>query len=282
MKSKKFTILIIPELEGKRHSFKLTMNAFRMGLAGVGVLAIFFVIIIITWGSMMKRASIADRLAEENAKYEQERQRVIDLETRVKQLQQFEDQIRRVLGSDYRAESPPSAQRYDESREGALSSTETTPDTAQIAATPVAIPRSLTQFADQSIVRGTGTPSLWPVVGFISRGFEWNPIVPDRSHSGVDIAGKEGAVIRATADGIVIWSGWSARYGNLLIIAHSSGYYSVYGHNQVILVQSRQRVERGEPICLLGNTGQSTAPHLHFEVWFGNQPIDPIPLLTSS
>ncbi|MCX6640830.1 MAG: M23 family metallopeptidase [bacterium] len=231
---------------------------------------------------MMRRVSITDRLAEENAKYEQERQRVVDLETRVKQLQQFEDQIRRVLGSDYKPSRAQVTSQISEAlSNGQPENPPVEPSTEPMEAPATASP-TLSQFSDQSIIKGTGIPSLWPVEGFISRGFEWNPIVPDRSHSGIDIAGKEGTVVRAAADGIVVWTGWSAQYGNLVILAHSSGYYSVYGHNQVILVQPRQRVDRGTPICLLGNTGQSTAPHLHFEVWFGNQPIDPIPLLTTS
>ena len=132
------------------------------------------------------------------------------------------------------------------------------------------------------IYQDADIPSRWPVEGFISRGFERNEVVPARSHTGVDIAGKEGEVIKATAGGIVIWCGWSVRYGNMVILAHPSGYFSVYGHNQLVLVEAWQRVERGVPIALLGNTGQSSAPHLHFEIWYGNQPLDPQELLSTS
>jgi murein DD-endopeptidase MepM/ murein hydrolase activator NlpD len=60
---------------------------------------------------------------------------------------------------------------------------------------------------------------------------------------------------------------------------HRSGYISVYGHNEVLLVSLRQQVEQGEPIALLGSSGRSSAPHLHFEVWRAGEPIDPLSLL---
>ena len=122
-------------------------------------------------------------------------------------------------------------------------------------------------------------PSLWPVQGYMSRGFEPDVVVPARSHHGVDLAAAEGTVIKATAGGVVVWSGWSPLYGNLVVLAHAGGYFSVYGHCQTILVDIRARIERGAPIALLGNTGQSSAPHLHFEIWHGNTPLDPVSLL---
>jgi len=122
-------------------------------------------------------------------------------------------------------------------------------------------------------------PSLWPVQGYVSRGFELDPVVPSNSHYGVDFAAAEGTVIKATAGGVVIWTGWSALYGNILVLAHADGYFSVYGHCQMILVSLHNRVERGLPIALLGNSGQSSAPHLHFEIWHGNTALDPANLL---
>lgn len=282
MKNRKVTILIVPDFEGTPHTFKFSVLTLKIGAVIVALGFIFFLVMSFTWGGFSRRARLADRLASENEQYRAEYQRVIELETRLQNLKRFENQIRRALGSDLDldedgwASALPGSSFFD---------------------TPLPLPgnhqsgRSLQPVKVRSTLDHTGIPyvhqdadipSLWPVEGFISRGFDWNDVIPGRSHAGVDIAGKEGEVIKATAGGIVIWCGWSARYGNLVIIAHPTGYFSVYGHNQIILVEPRQRVERGAPIALLGNTGQSSAPHLHFEIWYSNQPLDPLDLLTTS
>ena len=94
-------------------------------------------------------------------------------------------------------------------------------------------------------------------------------------HRGIDIAGTMGDLVKASADGIVVFSGWTYDLGNLVILYHGNGFYTYYGHNQSCLHQRGSFVKKGESIATLGNTGISSAPHLHFEIWKDGISHDP-------
>lgn len=87
-----------------------------------------------------------------------------------------------------------------------------------------------------------------------------------RSHDGIDIAANTGTAIYATEAGQVTYSGWKGGYGNFISISHGGGYTTRYGHASVLLVRSGQKVKKGQMIAKVGSTGNSTGPHLHFEV----------------
>jgi len=97
----------------------------------------------------------------------------------------------------------------------------------------------------------------------------------EEGHMGIDIAADSGTPIRAAADGIVMSAGWKYDLGNEIIIFHGNGFMTVYGHNKLIYVSNREFVEKGQIIALLGNSGESTGPHLHFEIWKNLQPVNP-------
>jgi murein DD-endopeptidase MepM/ murein hydrolase activator NlpD len=127
------------------------------------------------------------------------------------------------------------------------------------------------------------TPSMWPVVGklesgvggrrnpFGGRGFEY--------HEGQDIDAAYGTPVLVAATGRVIIAGWQRGYGNVVYVDHGSGLSTRYGHLSAIDVSVGQTVTRGQTIGLVGSTGRSTGPHLHYEVRINNQPVDPRPYL---
>lgn len=94
-------------------------------------------------------------------------------------------------------------------------------------------------------------------------------------HGGVDIAGKEGAEIKALAAGIVTFADSKGGYGQFIEIKHSNGLTTRYGHNKELLVKQGQVVRKGQTISLLGSSGRSTGPHLHLEVHKNGQAVDP-------
>jgi murein DD-endopeptidase MepM/ murein hydrolase activator NlpD len=121
------------------------------------------------------------------------------------------------------------------------------------------------------------TSSLFdaPVKGIISDKFS-----PDR-HPAVDIVCEKGATIKACLDGVIVYSGYTKEDGYFTILDHGNNYISIYKHNKVNLKQIGQRVQLGDPIAIAGNTGEnSTGPHLHFELWFEQKPIDPQTLMS--
>jgi len=124
---------------------------------------------------------------------------------------------------------------------------------------------------------GTGVPSaagfIWPVDGVVVSGFgmRWG-----RMHEGIDIAASSGTPIRAAASGTVIHAGWLGGYGNLVVIDHGNGLATAYAHASSILVGVGQQVAQGETVSLVGSTGHSSGPHLHFEVRINGVAVDPL------
>ena len=137
-------------------------------------------------------------------------------------------------------------------------------------------------------VAGNNLPSggpgsfSWPVSGTITSPFGWrsNPFggAPE-FHQGLDIGAPTGTTITAAASGTVIMAQYYGGYGNYILIDHGGGYSTGYGHCSAIYVSVGQSVQRGQAIGAVGSTGNSTGPHLHFEVRINGKPVDPAPRL---
>ncbi|MCS7164388.1 MAG: M23 family metallopeptidase [Thermodesulfovibrio sp.] len=126
------------------------------------------------------------------------------------------------------------------------------------------------------------TPIGWPVKGEITSNFgkRQNPKYGyEEIHTGIDISVPSGTEVKATADGIVVFSGYQGRNGNVVVIKHGYGFTTVYAHNKQNLVSVGQKVKRGDVIAISGSTGFTTGPHLHYEVWKNNLPVNPLSYL---
>lgn len=111
-------------------------------------------------------------------------------------------------------------------------------------------------------------------------GIRKDPFSGERTmHKGIDFAGKEGSDVIATGAGVVTWSGSRYGYGNLVEIDHGNGLKTRYGHNATLNVEIGDIVTKGQSIALLGNTGRSTGPHVHFEVIKNGRQVDPLPYI---
>lgn len=110
------------------------------------------------------------------------------------------------------------------------------------------------------------TPSIWPLYGPIASSFGYRYLPWRGFHTGTDISSWYGAPIRATADGVVIWSGWKGGYGKAVMIDHGYGIVTLYGHSSKLAVVVGQRVKKGQIISYVGATGLATGPHVHYEV----------------
>jgi murein DD-endopeptidase MepM/ murein hydrolase activator NlpD len=95
-------------------------------------------------------------------------------------------------------------------------------------------------------------------------------------HKGVDFAGSPGSAVTAVAAGVVTWAGERSGYGKLVEINHGDGFVTRYAHNERTLVQVGETVRRGEPVALMGSTGRSTGPHVHFEVLRNGRQVNPL------
>ena len=119
---------------------------------------------------------------------------------------------------------------------------------------------------------------IWPAKGTLTSRFGMRN---GRKHEGIDIAAPKGTPIHSAADGKVVFSGWGPTgYGKMVIIKHKHHLTTLYAHNSKLLVKKGSRVKQGQKISLMGNTGRSTGPHLHFEVRNDTHPKNPIKYLS--
>lgn len=136
-----------------------------------------------------------------------------------------------------------------------------------------------------SSIKGGGIPYFWPLMVTKQRfasSFGWrkDPFTGQKKwHSGSDFAAAQGSPIVAAADGVVTYSGWRVGYGNLVEIKHENGFFTRYGHCSRAIAKVGDRVDAGDLIALVGSTGRSTGPHLHFEVIKDGNRLNPLPFV---
>jgi len=110
-----------------------------------------------------------------------------------------------------------------------------------------------------------------PLKGIITNEFDLA-----RQHFGIDIVSKQNEAVKAALDGTVIFTGWTVETGHVIGIQHQGKFISIYKHNSVLLKQQGNIVKAGEPIAIVGESGElSTGPHLHFELWYNGTPVNP-------
>jgi murein DD-endopeptidase MepM/ murein hydrolase activator NlpD len=143
---------------------------------------------------------------------------------------------------------------------------------------PFAGPYRATEDGATTATSGSSSASTtgwrWPVSGVISKAFSRSS-VPGREHHGLDIAAAHGTPVHAARSGQVVFAGKDSVFGQMVLLDHGGNLQSLYGHNSTLRVGAGDRVVAGQEIARVGSTGESSAPHLHFEIRSGGQPIDP-------
>jgi murein DD-endopeptidase MepM/ murein hydrolase activator NlpD len=256
-KTKFFTFLLIPDNEKATKSLKLGTTTLRILIV---VAAVALVLVISGAASYWKVAAVAldyNRLHEENQQLKKNLTRLKDLQTDIDKLKQVDQQLRSSLSGYVTMVEDKNAD----------------PD--------LLMKNGLDQISDPKHDRSifNSIPSEMPLNGFITRGFETTSILSN-AHIGIDIAAEMGSPVKATADGVVVFSDWTFNDGYVIILQHKYNFFSFYKHNMQNLCQKLETVKKGQIIARLGDTGQITSgAHLHFEIWQGTKPIDPIEFL---
>ena len=122
----------------------------------------------------------------------------------------------------------------------------------------------------------TYIPSLIPVNGVVTQEMIQTHESDTKTHYGIDIAVPIGSDILASASGQVVFAGYTTELGNLIVIYHGNEYFTYYGHNESIVVKAYQQVQSGDVIAKSGDTGESSGPHLHYEIWKEGEAVDPL------
>lgn len=254
---RRMTFIVVPH-GGKdlsTRSFEISYRRLRVAATLLVVAAVFFLFVTITWFWMAAQAGRVQVLQREVQHLERERQRVEELARVIARMEAQYQQVRVMLGG-------PEADSIRAAAAAAAAN-----DTVPVDTTATDADAEPADGDPQAML-----PRAWPLEerGYVTRG-----VLPRIGHPGIDIAVRGGSRVLASGGGTVLAAGEDPVYGRFVRIGHDDGYESTYGHVSRVLVAEQERVHRRQVIALSGNTGRSTAPHLHFEIRKDGSPVDP-------
>lgn len=252
-----FSLIVVPHGHGRTRTYNIHYRLFYILVAFLCIGTIAVVIFVATYGRVLMKAREAAQLEHQVIELTRRTEQIGELRRRLAELHAMDLKVRQMLGLDMAAKDSIG-----------LSRTQAVEDVAEGGA----------EGETEQMLRAI--PSFWPVRGYITMGFSIAGGPSDQQyHPGIDIAVPRGTPVRAAAAGYVIEAGWDDTYGYLVRIDHGYGIKTVYGHNDRLAVLQGERVGRGQTIAWSGNTGRSSAPHLHFEVTKDNVQEDPLKYL---
>ncbi|OWZ83485.1 M23 family metallopeptidase [Natranaerobius trueperi] len=300
-KNTSYTIMLIPHSEKPSFSVKLPVYLFQ----GLAVLVVLFVIVTVSFvGSYLSLAQEASELEDLRETNREQKEKIANfaeqtktLEEKMERVAETEEKVRELLDIEENGESEEGELLVEKGDEALKQLTTngrgdmsfTASNTAE--RTEFSIRRLASELPEKEMgledlkeaaikeeEERKHTPSIIPVHGSItsSYGRRNNPITGRREfHDGIDIAAGQGTPIRAGANGQVVYKGYRGGYGNLLIIDHGYGYQTYYAHLSSFNVDNGEYVEKEDVIGYVGRTGNSTGPHLHYEVHVNGSPVNP-------
>lgn len=251
MTGKYLTFLVVPHDERNVRRLRVSYRWIKIW-AGLACMVLLLVVLAIaTWGRVASRAGRASLLERENARLEAENEKVDEIAENLRKTEMAYYRIRDMAGL------PPEPGAED----------------------PAALVGEV-QIGEPAPASATGAadsiPGGWPLA---LKGFQTAGYTGEEGHPGIDVAVPVHTPVLATARGTVSAADSDPVYGHYVVVSHAGGLETMYGHNAVLLVERGETVARGQPIAYSGNSGRSTAPHLHYEIRRAGRAIDPAPYL---
>tara|TARA_B100000900_G_scaffold375973_1_gene358427 strand:+ start:941 stop:1696 length:756 start_codon:yes stop_codon:yes gene_type:complete len=238
--------MIIPDDEKDSWSFNLSKAALQwMGFLIVSLCIGSLLILVLYFPKLSYYGDIETNYN----KLISERLEVLELSKDLKKIKQMDQMVRNTLGEKLDIDNPISIE------DSTL---------------------SLYKLPEKSISQLNNIPSHPPINGFISKHVSDGGNFLKDTHYGIDIVANNGDPVMAAAKGVVVFSGWNYEFGNMIILYHGDGYFTHYGHNKKNLKYQLDIVGKGDIIALVGSSGISSGPHLHFEIWRDFKPVDPL------
>lgn len=248
MDDRRLTFIVVPHGDLETKTIEIPYRRLKVILVFVAIIGLALAIMVGMWWSVAMKAARVNELERELATLEKERAKVDSLAHLLADVETQYQRVREMLGAD-----APAAGKQP-----------LLPD----------LPKGVLRDDDGDGVADSASPDAWPLTerGYITRGAAGGG---GNAHPGIDIAVPQNSYIRASGPGTVKFAGEDKVYGKYIVIDHGGGLESVYGHASRLLVGKGTKVKRLQMIALSGNTGQSTAPHLHFEIRKGGTAVDP-------
>ncbi|MBN2184449.1 MAG: M23 family metallopeptidase [Candidatus Krumholzibacteriota bacterium] len=257
MEKETFSVIIVPHDLKKTRTYKIPYKAFYLFMAILGAGLVTVTVFVFTYGKLLIKTRETVNLEKQVVELTEKNRQIDDLRRNLSEIHAMDMKVRKLLGLDIAAEDSVAAKRLVADEEELDNGTE----------------------SEKSRMMSS-IPSFWPVRGYITKGFNVAGGEGDKEyHPGIDIGVEKGIPVRASAAGYVVEAAWDNIYGYFVKIDHGYGIKTLYGHNERLVVIMGDRVGRGQTIAYSGNTGRSTAPHLHFEVTQNNLHVDPLKYL---
>ena len=310
---KKITLQVVPEAEKEVFSLKLPKKWIKIGIYSIIISVVFLAGVLYYYYYQFNAAQKELKfLVPYKQKVEKLRQKNNYLQSKLSKLSQQTEQIRKQF-NQIKKENHQIKEMIDFNDDDDLSSNSTNNNLPQATTASAAISSNNSSGAlikttkqnlsilDKGISRKkkdlsnlkkeindykdylASKPKGWPVLGHKGRitsdyGYRFHPVKKKKIfHDGIDIGVWYNHKIIATGKAKVIFSGWKSGYGRTVVLDHGYGYRTLYGHNNKLLVRTGETVKRGDPIALSGNSGQSTGPHVHYEVQINGRHTNPKP-----
>ncbi len=255
------SVIIVPHDNAKTRNYRVSYRLLYTLCAITVVFLGAMIFFLATYGGFAVKAHNARRLEQEKAALLGEVAQIDSLRQELLGLQALGIQIKKMMGVDL---SPT-----DSLLVAKLSAVVKSP-----AINDVENPMDVGKDEQKNMLKAV--PSMWPLRGYVTK--EFYTTGGEKSaeyHPGIDIAAKRNTPIIAPAEGVAVTSTWDDTYGYMIVIDHGFGIYTLYGHNARNLAKAGERVAKGQTIGYVGNSGKSTAPHLHFEIKKNGIPVNP-------
>jgi hypothetical protein len=296
MTKRRYSLLLVPDDRGQINQFRITSTQVRIVVIGLCLLLAVTAFLAFQYFGRVRDALAMTQLREENAylwsRVTELDSSIVEFQTQMGTLVEMEKTLR--IMADLPAIDPDirkvgvGGQRLED-LDGPLVSLREQGSSPDLALGDVDRLLRQVKLETQSFLeikaalekkdeRFDCTPTIWPTSGYVSRGYGTctDPFTGQRrKHEGLDVVNRIGTPVVATAAGKVIERGRQDGYGWTVVIDHGFGYQTAYGHLDSIVVTKGERVERGQLIGTLGNSGRSTGPHLHYEVRVAGRPVNP-------
>jgi murein DD-endopeptidase MepM/ murein hydrolase activator NlpD len=293
--SKKITVMLIPEGgQGKVQQLSISLRQLQLTAAGTACTALVAVVAVGAHAYTLPRAVEAPVLAQENlrlqSELEQANRTIGEVSELVDRLNTYDERLKELEAQGALPGMGPLTEAELEARASWLEGKAEEKANGELKLRADGLWKSLVRFDEGHLKRvlsqlenrETVMPLLWPANGPVTSGFGYrkSPFNGDWGmHGGIDIGARYGEPILATNQGIITFSGWDSGHGNMVVLDHGQGIVTRYCHASSLLVAAGDSVVAGETLALVGSTGWSTGPHLHYEIFIDGERANPLDYL---